>query len=70
MGIAEILALINGLAPFVAPAEVTIEHVVGALKGAGAMSDDEADTDLRNLIGEAFAAKAEADRAAAGLDPQ
>ncbi len=70
MGIAEILALVNALTPLVAPTVVSVEHVMGALRGAGAISDPQADADLRALVIKAIAAKAEADRAAAGDDPR
>lgn len=70
MDIAKIIQLATALSPFIAPAEVTVEAVIGAIKGAGGMTDSQADDDLRLLIGDALAAKAESDRAASGNDPQ
>jgi hypothetical protein len=71
MNLDAIVALINALAPLVAPAVLTVENVIGALKGAGAISDaDAATADLQSLIVEALTAKAQADAAAAGDDPR
>jgi len=66
----ELAALAAALSPYIAPATVGIEHIIGALRGAGAMTDEEADDDLSALIGEALTAKEEADRAVRGEDPQ
>lgn len=68
--VAQIIALANALSPYVAPASVGVAHIIGALQGAGTMTDLEVDDDLRALIGEALTYKAEADRAAAGQDPR
>jgi hypothetical protein len=65
--IQDIIGLANALSPFVVP---SVEAITGALTGSGAMTADEIDTDLTNLIVEALDAKTIADRAAAGLDPQ
>ena len=70
MTLTGILDLINALAPLVAPAIVNIDHVYGAMKGAGIQTDTASDDDLRALIDAALVAKAEADRAAAGDDPR
>lgn len=67
MDIQAIIQLATALGQFVVP---SVENVIGALKGAGALTEAQVDDDLRALIAEALAAKAEADRAAAGLDPQ
>ena len=71
MTLAAILNLATALAPLVAGA-LTPTHVSGALVGAGILTQAEADADadLQALIVGALAAKADADRAAAGLDPQ
>jgi hypothetical protein len=72
--LAAIAALANGLSPFIPLATMGVDAIVGAIKGAqvaaGVMTDDAADADLRALVVEALAAKAEADRAAAGTDPR
>lgn len=70
MTIASIIALAQALAPLVAPLTVTVEQIIGALKGAGVLSDDQITADLQALIIDALAAKAEADLAASGNDPQ
>jgi hypothetical protein len=66
-----IINLVGALAQFI-PGVVTPAHVTGALVGAGVLTQAEADAnaDLQALIAEALAAKAEADAAAAGNDPQ
>jgi hypothetical protein len=66
VNIAQLIALAQALEPFIAPAEVTVEAIIGAIRGAGGMTEDEADADLRALIGEALQAKADADREANG----
>lgn len=67
MTVREILQLAAALEPFVM---VTEEAIVGAIKGAGAQSEEQTDEDLRALVVEALVSKADADKAAAGLDPQ
>lgn len=67
MDIQAIIQLATALEPFVVP---TVENVVGALRGAGALTESQADDDLKTVVAEALLAKSEADRAAAGLDPQ
>lgn len=66
MTVIELMQLAAALEPFVV---VTVDALTGALKGAGAQSDEQTDEDLRALVIEALAAKAEADSAAAGNDP-
>lgn len=68
LNIAQIINLANALQPAIVGAVVGVEHVIGALKGA--VPELEVDDDLRALIVEALAAKAEADRAASGNDPR
>lgn len=57
----QILQLINIFGP-------AIEGIIGAIRGSGA-NVTQTDDDLRALILEALAAKADADRAASGADP-
>lgn len=64
----DVVALATALGPFVPGAVATVAQVVGALKGVGILTGVEVDADLRALIVEALAAKAEADRAARGED--
>lgn len=61
-----IIALANSLGPFVPLGVVSVEHVLSAIHAV--KPDAEVDDDLRALVTEALAAKAEADAAAAGTD--
>lgn len=66
--IGQVIQLITILAPGV---ELGVESLIGALKRIGAVETDaEADANLRQTIIDALKAKAEADAAAAGQDPQ
>ena len=67
MNIASIIQLITALEPFVVATE---QAVMGALRGAGAITDAQADADMLLLVQDALAAKAQSDAAAAGHDPQ
>jgi hypothetical protein len=67
----QLIALANALtpwAPVVQSGIIGVEQIIGAIRGV--VPDAEVDADLRALIVSALAAKAEADRAAAGDDPQ
>jgi hypothetical protein len=63
-----ILGLVQALAPLVVGGVVGVQHVVAAIQAV--RPELEVDDDLRALIVEALAAKAEADRAASGTDPR
>ncbi len=73
---ADVMNMANALAPmigpigaFIVPGEAAAAAILGAFKGAGAMTDAQADEDLKALIVDALAAKAEAQRAALEPDP-
>jgi hypothetical protein len=68
LALPQIVTLITALAPLVVGGAVGVEHVVAAIQAV--RPEAEVDDDLRALIVEALAAKAEADRAAAGEDPR
>lgn len=61
--------LIAALSPFV-EGVVTAAQVIKALIGVGALTDAQVNADITSTINDAITFKAEADRAAAGLDPQ
>jgi hypothetical protein len=63
-----ILGLVQALAPLVVGGVVGVQHVIATIEAV--RPELEVDDDLRALIAEAIVAKADADRAAAGLDPQ
>ncbi len=65
MNVAALIALAQALTPIVEGGIVGVEHVVAAVKAV--RPDAEVDADLRALVAEALAAKAEAD--AAATDP-
>ncbi len=62
MDLSAILGLANALAPIVEGGIVTAEHIFATIKAV--KPDAEVDDDLRALVTEALAAKAEADAAA------
>lgn len=66
LNVGAILGLITALQPIVTGGIIGVEHVIGAIKGV--VPDAEIDNDLRALMVEAIAAKAEADKAASGTD--
>ena len=70
MDLGTILNYIIALEPLVAPVELTADSILASIKAAGGMTDAAADADMIALITDALAAKADRDRAAAGLDPQ
>jgi len=63
-------ALATALQPFMAPQLVGVPQLLGALIGAGLLTDAQIDDHLRETIALALTAKAEADRAVRGEDPQ
>jgi hypothetical protein len=67
--ILQVLQLISAVAPGVA---VVVGDLVSALKSIGAVTitDAQAEADLTQLVTETMAAKAQADAAASGQDPQ
>jgi hypothetical protein len=66
MDINQIIAIATALQPYAAPIEGAVVAVVKAIEGKNAADDSAADADLRQLVQDALAAKAEADAAAAG----
>lgn len=62
----KILAIANALEPVVVGGVVGVQHIIAVIKAV--RPELEVDDDLRALIREALLAKADADRAAAGLD--
>ncbi|MES2341705.1 MAG: hypothetical protein V4597_08505 [Pseudomonadota bacterium] len=64
LNLAAILSLAQALGPVVEGGVAGVEHVIAAIKGV--RPEAEIDDDLRSLIQEALAAKAEADAVAAG----
>ncbi len=68
MNIEQILNLATALQPLVQGGIVGIEHIIATIRVV--KPEAEIDADFRALIVEALAAKADADKAARGDDPQ
>ncbi len=64
----QLIALITALTPLIENGAVGIAHIIAAIRAV--VPDAQIDDDLRALVGEALMAKAEADLAASGHDPQ